>query len=243
MALWGREPRPELAPPPPAPRVRPGGRGRRSDRSRRRRRRSGGRGGRGVTQGCGRGGCRSPGRGRGRRRLLGCRSTGDQPGAGPLDRRGGVGSCRPVTAHGGRSRSVRRRQVRPRLGLGGRVRRDLLGGGLFGGGGLLGRWGRLFGLNGAAQALTVSLPAGAVSLRVLDGRGVALDAHPQGQAQVERLFVGQSELVSELVDADLLRQRLLLPFLTCRRCRYAHTTLYPRTSQDRTFRAHPGRHV
>jgi hypothetical protein len=42
---------------------------------------------------------------------------------------------------------------------------------------------------------------------------MALHAHPEGQAEVERLFVGQAELVSELVDPDLLRQRLLLPFI------------------------------
>ena len=73
--------------------------------------------------------------------------------------------------------------------------------------------GRLLGLHRAAEALPVSLPAGAVGLGVLDGRRMALDAHPEGQAEVECLFVGQSELMSELVDADLLRQRLLLPFL------------------------------
>jgi hypothetical protein len=42
---------------------------------------------------------------------------------------------------------------------------------------------------------------------------MALDPHPEGQAQVKRLFIGQTELVCELVDADLLRQRLLLPFI------------------------------
>jgi hypothetical protein len=42
---------------------------------------------------------------------------------------------------------------------------------------------------------------------------VALDAHPEGKAQVKGFLVGQAELMSELVDADLLRQRLLLPFI------------------------------
>src|ERR1700730_16940281 len=42
---------------------------------------------------------------------------------------------------------------------------------------------------------------------------MALDAHSQGEAEVKGLFVGQAELVCELVDADLLRQRLLLPFI------------------------------
>ncbi len=84
---------------------------------------------------------------------------------------------------------------------------------LFGGGGFFGRRSRLLWLHRATQTLTVCLPTGAVCLGVLDGRRVALYAHPQGQAEVERLLVGQTELVSELVDPDLLRQRLLLPFL------------------------------
>jgi hypothetical protein len=43
--------------------------------------------------------------------------------------------------------------------------------------------------------------------------------------------------MSELVYPDLLRQRLLLPFLRCRRCQSAHTTLHPRTSRGRSGRA------
>jgi hypothetical protein len=35
---------------------------------------------------------------------------------------------------------------------------------------------------------------------------MALHAHPEGQAEVESLLVGQPELMSELVDTDLLRQ-------------------------------------
>ena len=113
----------------------------------------------------------------------------------------------------------RRRRPRPEGSRGrGRAVRSRsapsdLGGGLLRGGGLLGRRCRLLGLHRAAEALPIGLPTGAVGLGVLDGRRVALDPHPEGQAQVERFFVGQAELVSELVDADLLRQRLLLPFI------------------------------
>jgi hypothetical protein len=35
---------------------------------------------------------------------------------------------------------------------------------------------------------------------------MALYTHPEGQAEVEGLLVGHPELVSELVDTDLLRQ-------------------------------------
>jgi hypothetical protein len=37
---------------------------------------------------------------------------------------------------------------------------------------------------------------------------MALDSHPEGQAEVKGLLVGQAELMSELVYPDLLRQRL-----------------------------------
>ena len=159
-------------------------------------------------------GAGAAGRGR-RRRLLGRRPAGDQPGPGALERR------RRRRA-GAARRHARRRQAaatgRPTgrdraVSVGGRAAAAALAARLLGGGGLLGRRRRLLGLDRTAQALTVGLPAGAVGLGVLDGRRVALHAHPEGQAEVERLLVGQSELVSELVDPDLLRQRLLLPFL------------------------------
>ncbi len=63
------------------------------------------------------------------------------------------------------------------------------------------------------KTLTIGLSAGAVRLGVLDGRRVALDTHPQREAEVKSLFVGQAELMGQLVDADLLRQRLLLSFV------------------------------
>ena len=168
-------------------------------------------------------------RGRGDAGLLGGGPAGDESGTGALDRgrrRGAVAGgrvldrCRPASA--GSAGSV-----------GGR---GLLGRGLLGGG-LLGRGVRLVGLDRTAEALAVRLPAGAVRLRVLDGRRMALDAHPEGQAEVKGLLVGQAELMSELVYPDLLRQRLLLPFLRCRRCQSAHTTLHPRTSRHRSGRA------
>jgi len=170
------------------------------------------------------------GRGGSDTRLLRCRATGHQTRSGALQWRGG----------GGRDRDV---AVGP-IGRSGFGRlcggRGLLGRGLLGGG-LLDRCCRLLGLHRSAQSLTVGLAAGAVCLRVLDGRRMALDAHPQGQAEVKGLLVGQAKLMSELVYPDLLRQRLLLPFLRCRTCQCAHTTLHPRTSQHRTFRIDPPR--
>jgi hypothetical protein len=47
-----------------------------------------------------------------------------------------------------------------------------------------------------AQAVTIRLAADAVSLGVLDARGVALDADPERVAEIERLFVGEPELSS-----------------------------------------------
>ena len=166
----------------------------------------------------GRGGhWRRPGRrrGAGRRRhrgLLGCGPAGDQPGTGALERWRRRWDLRLVAT------SDPRCGGRGQVGIGGldegRRGRHLGGCRLFGGGsGLFGRRGRLLWLHRATQTLTVCLPTGAVCLGVLDGRRMALYTHPQGQAEVERLLVGQTELVSELVDPDLLRQRLLLPFL------------------------------
>jgi len=65
---------------------------------------------------------------------------------------------------------------------------------------------RLLRLHGAAQAVAVGLAADAVGLGVLDGRGVALHADPELDAQVERFLVREPELSTELVYADLLRQ-------------------------------------
>jgi hypothetical protein len=156
--------------------------------------------------------------GGGRGRLLGRRPTGDQSRTGALDRRG---RHRGRRAHAAGCLGLDRSDLRPgdRLQVGARR----LGIGWFGGHllccsllrgrSLLGRCDRLFGLHRTAKAFSIGLPAGAVGLGVLDGRRMALDSHAQGQAQVKRFFVGQTELMCELVDPDLLRQRLLLPFL------------------------------
>jgi hypothetical protein len=42
----------------------------------------------------------------------------------------------------------------------------------------------------------IRLTADAVGLLLLDARGVALDANPELQAQIERFFVGKAELAS-----------------------------------------------
>ncbi len=168
----------------------------------------------GHRSGRGGGGRCDPGRSC-RCRQLGGGAAGDQTGSRALDRRAAVRSSRRRRHRTGRVgvRIEGRHGIGNRPGGLGRRRRHLRGCGLLGGRRLLGRGCRLLGLHRSAQALAVGLPPGAVSLGVLDGRRVTLDAHPQREAEVERLFVGQSELVGELIDADLLRQRLLLPFL------------------------------
>ena len=100
------------------------------------------------------------------------------------------------------------------LGLGGRLRllhlrcrgRGGLGLGFLGRTGGLRRLGRLRGLLGllvADEAFPLGLAANAVGLRVLDARRVGLHADAEAPAEVERLLVGQSELLRELMDADL----------------------------------------
>ena len=149
----------------------------------------------------------------GTRRSLGChlgrRTASDQAASGEAP---------------GRRRSARRgsRFGRDRRGSGGRlfaVRSALLSGRLLRRRFLrrprgLARWlgCRLLGLHWPTKSLAVRLAAGAVSLRVLDRGRVALHSHPERQAEVERLFVRQAELMCELVDTDLLRQRRLQPF-------------------------------
>jgi hypothetical protein len=62
-------------------------------------------------------------------------------------------------------------------------------------GGGVGTGGRLrVGRDGPAQALLVGPAADAVSLLLLDARGMALDADAQLKAQIERFFVGEAEL-------------------------------------------------
>lgn len=159
--------------------------------------------------------------------LLRSRTACHQAGTGALDRGWGCRFGAPIS---GRAVGVSVRSAGCVCG------RDLLGRGLLGDG-LLGRRSRLFGLHGATKPLAVGLATGAICLCVLNGRRMALDTHPEGQAEVKGLLVGQAELMSELVYPDFLRQRLLLPFHRCRRCQSAHTTLYLRTSRRWTLRA------
>src|SRR5207302_10779277 len=76
-------------------------------------------------------------------------------------------------------------------------------------GGLLGRGGRLFRRDLATEPLAVSLAADAVGLRILDARGMALDADAEVDTQVERLFVGEPQFSGELVNPNLSCQVLL----------------------------------
>ena len=69
--------------------------------------------------------------------------------------------------------------------------------------------GRFLDRDRTPQALAVGLAADSVGLSVFDRRRVALDADPQGERQLERLLVRQAQFSRQLVEADLLRQRLL----------------------------------
>ena len=65
---------------------------------------------------------------------------------------------------------------------------------------------RLLWLDGAPQSFPVGFAPGAVGLRVLDRRRVALDANPEVDAKVQGFLVGQPQLTGKLVDADFLGQ-------------------------------------
>jgi hypothetical protein len=64
------------------------------------------------------------------------------------------------------------------------------------------------GLGGASETLGVGETAHAVGLRILDARGVALDADPQAFAEIEGFLVGKPELSRQLVDPDPLVRHL-----------------------------------
>src|SRR5690606_621633 len=64
----------------------------------------------------------------------------------------------------------------------------------------------LFGLLGADQPVALGAAADAVSLRLLDARGVAAHADAELLAQLERLLVREPQLSGELVEPDLSSQ-------------------------------------
>ena len=68
---------------------------------------------------------------------------------------------------------------------------------------LLGRLGRLFGLNVSLETFALGLAADAVSLGLFDARRLRLDADAEREAHVECLFVRETELFGELVNPDL----------------------------------------
>ena len=64
------------------------------------------------------------------------------------------------------------------------------------GSGLGGRLRARLDFDGPAQSLLIGPTTDAVGLLLLDARGVALDADPELEAQVQRFFVGEAELTS-----------------------------------------------
>src|SRR5581483_11081663 len=64
------------------------------------------------------------------------------------------------------------------------------------------------GLGRATKALGVGETAHAVSLRILDARGVALHTDPQTLAEIKGFLVGKPELSRQLVDPDPLVRHL-----------------------------------
>lgn len=124
-------------------------------------------------------------------------------GAGPRPGRAGSGRPGPSAARGLGSR---------RLSLGGPCRpgcwpcRPRLCRPRPCGPGLLGRL-------SALQAVAFCPAADAVRLRFLDARGVARNADPHGQGELEALFVSKAELSCQLVHPDLLGQVFFNPFL------------------------------
>lgn len=126
---------------------------------------------------------------------------------------------RPTSHITALARTLRRGRGRGRGGL---LRRFALGGNLLLDLGLLG-------LNRTAQAFGIRLAADPVGLSIFDGRGVALDADSQRDAEVQGLLIGQPELTAQFVDADLLCQ-LVLSVLRDSDSHMGCRVLYSRTS-------------
>ena len=192
-----------------------GARGREAPGTGRRRDRLAGRGPEGGGRRAGRrvGGCGGRGSGRagaGRRRAGAGRGG---AGRGGLAERGRLRDPARGAHDAGRGGGQRRRLGDPAggahhprggggLGRGGggerRLRRGRRLGGRLGLGGLLG-----------AQTLRVGQASDAIRHRLLDARGVALDAHLQLVGQVEDDLVVDAELAGQFVDADLLGQAMV----------------------------------
>jgi hypothetical protein len=72
---------------------------------------------------------------------------------------------------------------------------------------------RLLGLLIPLQAFAFSLSTSAISLGLLDARGVSLHPDAQRVAEVDRLLVREAELLGELVDPDLSCHARGQPFI------------------------------
>lgn len=100
----------------------------------------------------------------------------------------------------------------------GRARNRKVGGDQFGRGRIAGAsrpgtptlylGGGLFGLCVAPKAFAVGLAADAISLGILDARGMTGDPDAEVEAEVQCLFVGETELACQLIYANLLGQVL-----------------------------------
>lgn len=71
---------------------------------------------------------------------------------------------------------------------------------------------RLLRLHVALESFTLGLAAHAISLGVLDARRVCLDPDTEGDTEIKRLFVGESELFGEQGQTNLCGHGFLIGF-------------------------------
>jgi hypothetical protein len=86
----------------------------------------------------------------------------------------------------------------------------------------------------ANQAVALGPSAHAVALGLLDARGMALDADAERDREVERLLVGEAELLGELVHPDLACHVRVQPFVVVWSVRVPAATSTP-ADKSRTF--------
>lgn len=70
----------------------------------------------------------------------------------------------------------------------------------------------MFGLNVSLETLTLGLPADAVGLGILDARRMRLYPDAEGDTEIKRLFIGESELGGEEGQTNLCGHGFLIGF-------------------------------